>query len=156
MNQRRLFLVDPQKGTEEIANQIKENPAQWNIILSDLFMPSNEGKGSLGGLLIAKVLIPFFDLDPEFPVKLIFISNKEAAGGELREYIPRYSKWLDWYPKPKISPDDFKRDDLAPKGLWTYAIAKAIRKLNQDTCKEGDYTIEDLEVGLSGKMRIAK
>ena len=71
------FLVDQQKGTEEIANRIKENPAHWNLILSDLFMSTNEGKGSLGGLLIADALIPLWEFDPKFPVKLIIISNKE-------------------------------------------------------------------------------
>ena len=77
------FLVDQQRGTEEIANRIKENPAHWNLILSYLFMSTNEGKESLGGLIIADVLIPLWESDHKFPVKLIIISNRGGAGGKL-------------------------------------------------------------------------
>lgn len=149
------FLVNRQKGTEEIANQIKENPDHWDIILSDLFMPTNEEKGSLGGLLIADALIPYWESNPEFPIKLIIISNKGAAGGKLREYSPRYDKWIYWYPKPKTTHTDISRNDLAPLPLWSLAIAEAIVKLNQDIIEE-PLAEEVLQIGLSGSMRIVK
>lgn len=145
-------LVDPQKGAGEVSKEIQDNPAHWNIILSDLFMPTP----AKGGQLIADSLIRFFEDDTKFPVRLIFISNKKGASGTLRHYIPRF-RWIDWYPKPQSSvPDGFNRDDLAENSVWSYAIAKAIVKLNEDAITEGVSTIEDLEVGLSGKMRIAK
>lgn len=149
------FLVDHQRGTEEIVNQIKECPAQWNIILSDLFMPTNGGAGSLGGLLIADTLIPFWESDPKFPVKLILISNKAGAGGKIREYKPRYDKWIYWYPKPQITDNDLARDDLSPQPLWCHAIAEAIVKLNEDN-KEEPLADEVIEIGISGSMKIIK
>ena len=148
------FLVDQQRGTEEIANRIKENPAHWNLILSDLFMSTNEGKGSLGGLLIADALIPLWESDPKFPVKLIIISNKGGAGGKLWEYSPRYDKWIYWYPKPSITSNDFARNDL-PLPNWYHAIEEAIVNFNQDAI-EKPIAEEILEIGLSGSMRITK
>ena len=150
-----IFLVDQQRGTEEIANKIKENPVYWNIILSDLFMPTNERKGSLGGLLIADTLIPFWESNPKFPVKLFIISNKVAAGGKLREYSPLYDKWIDWHPKPPITPSDFGRNDLSPLKNWYLAIEEAIVNLNQYDIEE-PIAAEILEIGISGSMRIVK
>lgn len=149
------FLVNHQKGTEEIVNKIKENPVHWDIILSDLFMPTNEGKGTLGGLLIADALIPYWESDPEFPIKLIIISNKRGAGGKLLEYRPKYDKWIDWYPKPKITHEDISRNDLAPQPLWPLAIAEAIVKLNQKIVEE-PLAEKVLQIGLSGSMRVVK
>ena len=149
------FLVNRQNGTEKIANQIKENLDHWDIILSDLFMPTNEGEGTLGGLLIADALIPYWESDPGFPVKLIIISNKEAAGGKLGKYSPQYDKWIYWYPKPKITPKDISRNDLAPQSVWSLAIAEAIVKLNQEIVEE-PLAEGVLQIGLSGSMRVVK
>lgn len=143
-------MVNPEEGAGEVAKEIANQPSKcskWNIIIADLFMPTL----AKGGLLIAYELIPCFEKDPDFPVKLILISNKEAAGGELREFLPKYKDWLTWKPKPSINSHDALRDDLYPEGLWVYEIGEAIQKLNKINMEDGLNEIE-----LSGKMAVVK
>lgn len=145
-------MVNPDEGALKVAEEIAKEPHKWNIIIADLFMPTPEK----GGLLIADKLIECLQNDPEIPVRLILISNQTKAPFKLRYYLPKYQNWIDWYPKHKITAEDYKRVDLADRGLWAYAIAEAIKKLFQDSTTEDSYGIEDLVVGLSGRMRIAK
>ncbi len=145
-------IVNPEEGASKVAEEIAEQSPKWNIIVADLFMPTPER----GGLLIADNIIECLEKDPELPVRLILISNKKEAAGALREYYPKYRKWIYWYPKHKITSEDYKRNDLADLGLWGFAIGEAIKKLFKDSIEETSYEVGDLEVGLSAKMRIAK
>ena len=143
-------LIDPKKGAVDVAQEIGNNLYQWNIILSDLFMPTPE----MGGLLIAGSIIEAVEDDPDIPIKLIVISNKEGAGGKMREYLPKFEKWMTFYAKPAVSEKDNSREDLfINPGLWTFAIGEAIKSLLNESKEE--YS-EDFEVSYSGKMQVAR
>ncbi len=146
-------LVDSTRGAEDIANKIKKEPTKWDIILSDLFMPTPEK----GGILIANALVPHYTNDSNFPVILLFISKEEGAGKYLREYIPRFKR-IDWYPKPGITRKEKRLEYLAPRPLFTRAIAEAVARLNNDANndKKSIIDLNDIEIGLSAEMKMAK
>ena len=147
-----IRLVDPKKGAAEVAKEISNEQKTWNIILADLFMPTPPK----GGLLIADALISLFGEDKKPPVKLILISNKDKAASELRAYIPKYNKLIDWYTKPQIRPEDYLKEYLCPSNIWCHAITEAIKKLTQDSDTTDSPSMEDMEICLSGRMKIIK
>jgi DNA-binding NtrC family response regulator len=143
-------LVDPEEGAQKVAEEIAKQSPKWNIIIADLYMPDPQK----GGFLIADELTFFKEIDPQFPVRLIFVSNKQEAGGRVREYLCK--DWIIWRPKPMINDCDYIRDDLYPPALWVDVIAKEIQRLNETAIKD-DLGIEPLEIiGSSAKILVAK
>ena len=107
-----------------IANKIKEEYLEYDVILSDLYMPYPQD----GGLKIIETLEECHKKDPDGAPKLIVISNKPDAEEKVSDYNAKYSSWFRFYQKP-TEPEKYGPTYQEGEN-WAVALSYAILTLN--------------------------